>query len=70
MVNVGRALFVHVCTKNEISFLLIAVKASNFAGSWRFANKFYTSICLLRLLSAVLGALVLKMKGTWFLAQY
>ena len=44
MVNVGHALSVHVCTKNRTSILLIAVKASNFA--WRFANKFYTSLCL------------------------
>jgi len=44
VVNVGRALSVHVCTKNRTSFLLIAVKVSNFA--WRFANKFYISLCL------------------------
>jgi len=45
VVNVGRALSVHVCTKNRTSFfLLIAMKVSNFA--WRFANKFYTSLCL------------------------
>ena len=39
MVNAGRALSVHVCTKNRTSFLLIVVKASNF--TWRFANKVY-----------------------------
>ena len=44
MVTVGRALSVPVCSKNRTSFLLIAVKASNFA--WRFADKFYTSLCL------------------------
>jgi len=44
VVTVGRALSVPVCTKNRTSFLLIAVKVSNFA--WRFADKFYTSLCL------------------------
>ena len=44
VVNVGCVLSIHVCTKNITSFLLIAVKASNFAR--KFANKFYTSLCL------------------------
>ena len=44
MVNIGRTILVQVCTKNRTSFLLIVVKASNFA--WKFANKLYTSLCL------------------------
>ena len=42
--TVDRVIFSTIALKIELVFLLIAMKASNFA--WRFANKFYTSLCL------------------------
>ena len=42
--NVGRALSIHLCAKNGTSFSAMALKPSNFVQ--RFANKFYTSLCL------------------------
>ena len=42
--NVGRTQSLHMFTKNTTSFLVIAVKASNFVG--RFADKFSRGLCL------------------------
>jgi len=42
--DAGRALSLHICTKNRTSFRVIVVKASNFER--RFVDKFSRGLCL------------------------